>query len=109
MSELDRGGANADEITYAALVKALDARQVALVDVREDHEYEAGHVEGSTLNALSVFDPQALPRDKPVVLICRSGRRSLDALHAARAAGFTDIWHYKGGVLGWAQEGGKLV
>ena len=109
MSELDRGGANADEITYAALVKALDARQVALVDVREDHEYEAGHVEGSTLNALSVFDPQALPRDKPVVLICRSGRRSLDALNAARAAGFTDIWHYKGGVLGWAQEGGKLV
>jgi rhodanese-related sulfurtransferase len=109
MSDLDRGGANADEITYSALVKALDAGEVALVDVREDHEYEAGHVAGATLNALSVFDPQALPRDKPVVLICRSGRRSLDALHLARAAGFTYIGHYKGGVLGWAQEGGTLV
>jgi rhodanese-related sulfurtransferase len=109
MSDLDRGGANADEITYAALVKALDANAVALVDVREEHEYEGGHVEGSTLNALSVFDTSALPRDKPIVLICRSGNRSMTALNAARAAGFKDIWHYKGGVLGWAREGGDLV
>ena len=109
MSDLDRGGANADEITYSALVTALDADAVALVDVREDHEYEAGHVEGSTLNALSAFDVEALPRDKPIVLICRSGNRSMTALTAARAAGFKDIWHYKGGVMGWAREGGELV
>lgn len=106
---LDRGGANADEITYAALVKALEADAVALVDVREGHEFDAGHVERSTLNALSVFDVEALPRDKPIVLICRSGNRSMTALTAARAAGFTDIWHYKGGVMGWAREGGALV
>jgi len=109
LSELDRGGANDDEITYSALVKALAEGKVALVDVREGDEYENGHVAGSSLNALSRFDPEQLPRDKPVVLICRSGRRSLTALNAARAAGFKDIWHYKGGVLGWAQEGGELV
>ena len=109
MSELDRGDANADEITYAALVKAVDEGAVALIDVREAHEFEAGHVEGSTLNALSVFDTSAMPRDQPIVLICRSGNRSMTALNAARAAGFTDIWHYKGGVLGWVREGGKLV
>ena len=109
MSDLDRGDANADEITYAALVKALDAGAVELVDVREANEYEAGHVQGSTLNALSAFDPSALPRDKPIVLICRSGNRSMTALKAARAAGFKDIWHYKGGVMGWAREGGVLV
>ena len=34
---------------------------------------------------------------------------SMTALRAARAAGFTDIWHYKGGVLGWAREGGVLA
>jgi len=109
MSDLDRSDSNADEITYAALAKALEKGAVALVDVREAHEYDAGHVEGSTLNALSVFDPLALPRDKPIVLICRSGNRSMTALNAARAAGFKDIWHYKGGVLGWAREGGVLV
>ena len=109
MSELDRGGANDDEITYSALVKALAEGKVALVDVREQNEWDAGHVAGSTLNPLSTFDPEKLPRDKPVALICRSGRRSLTALNAARAAGFKDIWHYSGGVLGWAQEGGELV
>ena len=43
MQNLDRGGANADEITYPALVKALQDGVVALVDVREANEYEAGH------------------------------------------------------------------
>ncbi len=83
---------------------------IALVDVREVNEYEAGHVEGSVLTPLSSFDPaEQLPRDKPIVLICRSGNRSMTALTRARQAGFTDIWHYKGGVLGWAREGGELV
>ena len=106
---IDRGGANDDEITYPALVRALDAGAVALVDVREQNEWDAGHVEGATLHPLSAFDAGKLPRDKPIVLICRSGNRSMTALRAARAAGFTDIWHYKGGVLGWAREGGVLT
>ena len=106
---LDRGGANDDEITYPALVKALADGAVALVDVREPHEFEAGHVEGSVLHPLSTFDPEMLPRSLPIVLICRSGNRSMTALTRARAAGFKDIWHYKGGVLGWAREGGALA
>ncbi len=107
---IDRGDANPDEITYEALVRALREDKVALVDVREEHEFEGGHVEGSLLAPLSTFDPAAqLPGDKPIVLICRSGNRSMTALRAARQAGFQDIWHYKGGVLGWAHEGGELV
>ncbi len=108
--KLDRGDANDDEISYEALVKAMSEGKVALVDVREVNEYESAHVEGSELAPLSSFDPATqLPRDKPVVLICRSGNRSMTALTRARQAGFTDIWHYRGGVLGWAQEGGELV
>ncbi len=109
METLDRGGANDDEITYTALVKALGEGKVALVDVREQNEWDAGHVEGAELNPLSVFDTEKLPRDKPIVLICRSGNRSMTALNRARAAGFTDIWHYKGGAIGWVREGGELV
>ena len=109
MAILDRGGANDDEISYPALVKALADGEVALVDVREQNEWEAGHVEGSTLHPLSAFDADKLPRDKPIVLICRSGNRSMTALRAARAAGFTDVWHYKGGAIGWVREGGELV
>ena len=106
---LDRGGANDDEITYPALVKALVDGSVHLIDVREQHEWDAGHVEGATLHPLSVFDTEALPHDKPIVFICRSGNRSMTTLRAARAAGFKDVWHYKGGAIGWANEGGELV
>jgi rhodanese-related sulfurtransferase len=106
---LDRGGAGEGEITYAALVKALREGAAALVDVREPDEYHSGHVEGSALLPMSAFDPDKLPRDRPVVLICRSGNRSLHALLRARAAGFNDICHYRGGVIGWAREGGELV
>ena len=109
MDTLDRGAANDDEIAYPALVKALAEGKVALVDVREHNEWEAGHVEGAVLHPLSTFDPEKLPRSLPIVLICRSGNRSMTALTRARAAGFSDIWHYKGGAIGWVREGGELV
>jgi len=50
-----------------------------------------------------------LPDGKPVVLICRSGVRSATAMQRARAAGVAEIRHYRGGVIGWANEGGELV
>ena len=82
METLDRGDANADEITYSALVQALRDGKVALVDVREQNEWDAGHVEGATLHPLSRFDPAQLPRGMPIVLICRSGNRSMTALQS---------------------------
>ena len=81
----------------------------ALFDVREPNEFTAGHVEGAKNLPLSRFDPGQLPNDKPVILICRSGARSASALSKARGAGRADVRHYRGGVMGWAQSGGKLV
>jgi len=43
------------------------------------------------------------------VLMCKAGGRSAQALAKSRAAGRADVRHYKGGVLGWADAGGKLV
>ena len=60
-------------------------------------------------SAVAASTPKALPRDKPIVLICRSGNRSMTALAPPARPGFTDIWHYKGGAMGWAREGGELV
>ncbi len=101
--------ASPDEVSREALEAALKADAWALVDVREVHEFDAGHVPGSVNLPLSRFDPDALPADKPLVLICRSGVRSLNALNAARAAGVAEIRHYRGGVIGWANGGGELV
>ncbi len=106
-----RGGGSsaADEMPHDELADALKTKACVLVDVREPHEFASGRVPGSHNLPLSRFDPAHLPKDKPVVLICRSGGRSSNALSRAKQHGRSDVKHYRGGVMGWAGAGGKLV
>jgi len=82
--------------------------EVHVVDVREPHEYQAGHVVGAINHPLSGFDPAKLPHGKPVVLVCGGGGRSLKATQAAHAAGRTDVIHYLPGTRGWIERGGPI-
>jgi rhodanese-related sulfurtransferase len=91
-----------------AFAEAWSAGTCAVVDVREPHEYAAGHIPGAINQPLSSFDPDELPRGKPIVLICQAGSRSLNALRRALAAGVEDIRHYPGGTSGWGRLGGDL-
>ncbi|GHH57077.1 adenylyltransferase/sulfurtransferase MoeZ [Lentzea cavernae] len=79
-----------------------------LVDVREPHEYEIVKIPGSVLipkdKILSGEAFSQLPQDKPLVLHCKSGARSAEALAALHQAGFKDAVHVGGGVLAWARE-----
>ena len=110
MFDMFKGGsANADEISFTDLVDAMKAKAVTLIDVREANEFAAGHVEGAQNRPLSSFDASRLPTERPVILMCKAGGRSAQALAKARAAGREDVRHYKGGALGWAEAGGKLV
>ncbi len=80
----------------------------ALIDVREPHEYEIVNIKGATLipkdRILSGEALAELPQDKPIVLHCKSGARSAEALAALHAAGFKDATHLGGGVLAWARQ-----
>ena len=98
-----------DTIDFEAFEKAVRDGAAAIVDVREPHEFAAGHVPEALNLPLSRFDPRQLPSDKPVVLICRSGRRSLTALHAARAIGRKEVTHYAEGMIGWGSRNGALA
>ena len=79
-----------------------------LVDVREPHEFEIVRIPGSVLipkdRILSGEALSELPQDRPIVLHCKSGVRSAEALAALHSAGFRDAVHVGGGVLGWARE-----
>ncbi|MGD0452016.1 MAG: rhodanese-like domain-containing protein [Solirubrobacteraceae bacterium] len=80
-----------------------------VIDVREPHEREAGHIEGTRHIELVNLSSQAgtVERDRPVVFYCRVGGRSEMAAQAFRAAGF-EAYSMSGGLLRWADEGRPL-
>jgi rhodanese-related sulfurtransferase len=78
-----------------------------IVDVREPHEFAAGHIPGSISRPLSQFDPADLPNEpgKRIVLSCAAGVRSLRALAFAQSAGLDIDSHYIGGFKDWVMSG----
>ncbi len=96
-------------ISFDDLVVATNAGSVRLIDVREKREFEAGHLPGAKNVPLARFKPLTLPRDKPIVLICRSGSRSASALRRAVQVDRDDVRHFAGGTREWTRRGGRLV
>ncbi|MFC7242685.1 adenylyltransferase/sulfurtransferase MoeZ [Catellatospora aurea] len=95
-------------ITARELKEWQDAdKDFLLVDVREPAEYEIVRIPGSVLipkgDILSGEALAKLPQDKQIVLHCKSGVRSAEALAALKAAGFKDAVHVQGGVLAWVK------
>jgi rhodanese-related sulfurtransferase len=87
-------------------VKAmLDARQQPLiVDVREPAEFRAGHIPGAVNIPLGTLEKGAAGFDKQqeLMLICRSGNRSVTAYARLKAMGFAKLKNVDGGMLRWA-------
>jgi sulfur-carrier protein adenylyltransferase/sulfurtransferase len=109
VSEEAQDAAAGHTITPLELKQKIDAHEdFLLVDVREPHEYEIVKIEGSVLipkdRILSGEALAELPQDKPLVLHCKSGARSAEALAALHKAGFRDAVHVGGGVLAWANQ-----
>jgi adenylyltransferase/sulfurtransferase len=81
---------------------------IFLVDVREPAEYEIVSIPGSVLIPKGEFlngsALEMLPQDKRVVLYCKTGVRSAEALAVVKGAGLADAVHVGGGVVGWVNQ-----
>ena len=84
--------------------RGLAEGSIHLIDVREPHEFAAGHIPGSVSMPLSRFDPDALPEGR-VVFSCAAGVRWVRAAQAAQAAGRDLREHYRGGFKDWVEAG----
>ena len=101
--------ASGSTITATELKDMLDRDDnIFLVDVREPNEYEIVSIPGATLIPKDQFLTGAalekLPQDKRIVLHCKSGARSAEALAVVKNAGFSDAVHVGGGVLAWVNQ-----
>jgi rhodanese-related sulfurtransferase len=94
-----------DEVREVSREEAqkMVAEGAQLVDVRADHEWEMGRIEGATHLPLAELSERAgeIDKDRPVVLYCRGGNRSTMAADALSAAGY-DAAKLSEGIVGWA-------
>ncbi|WP_427018720.1 molybdopterin-synthase adenylyltransferase MoeB [Pseudarthrobacter sp. P1] len=107
------GRGPADEISAVELAARLAARDAGtesfeLIDVREPGEFAIVSIPGARLVPLAGIQTgtalATLPRDVPLVLHCKGGARSAQAMASLKAAGFDDVVHLRGGIISWVRE-----
>lgn len=89
-----------------------DDSNFVLLDIRTPEEYGMGHLPDSRLldfyGANFEAELEKLPRNAPILLYCRSGNRSGQAIRKMQSLGFTDVHHLAGGVISWQAEARPL-
>ena len=95
------------EITATELKAKIDrGDDFTLVDVREPYEYAIGSIPGSKLIPLATVSSRAneLDPEQEIVLQCKGGVRSAQALEILRTQGFTKLINLKGGITAWSND-----
>ncbi|WP_183557175.1 rhodanese-like domain-containing protein [Mucilaginibacter sp. SP1R1] len=95
-----------NEITVQELKEKQDkGEDFQLVDVREDFEYETSNLGGLSIPLGGILiEADKVSKDKPVVVMCRSGKRSAAAIMQLEQLGYTNLYNLQGGILAWAAE-----
>lgn len=95
------------EVTPIELKKMQDSKEdFILIDVREPHEAEIASIGGKLIPMGTVMEHlDEIPKDKKVVMHCRSGARSGSVVQALeQKAGYTNLYNLKGGILAYADQ-----
>ncbi len=103
---------DADEQALPSEVSPAQASQMQasgalILDVREQDEWDAGHVEGATLIPLGELANRLseLPQDTQIIVMCKSGNRSAKGRDLLLANGFTQVTSLAGGITAWIEAG----
>lgn len=93
-------------ITVQELKEKIDNKEdFQLIDVRETFEYEMSNLAGENIPLANVtLEADKISRDKPVIMQCRSGKRSAAAIMQLEQLGYTNLYNLEGGIIAWAAE-----
>jgi len=99
-------------VTGELIISAPDAYQlyqddVFVLDVRTPEEYQEGHLQGATLIPVEELGARygELPQGETILIYCRSGNRSLQAVYLLEDAGFSQVHSLDRGIKNWIQNG----
>lgn len=95
------------EITVEELKQKIDnGEDFQLIDVREPFEYEVSNLGGENIPLAGVLiESDKIATDKPVVVQCRSGKRSAAAImQLEQQLGYENLYNLEGGILAWKEK-----
>ncbi len=97
------------EVDHIAATQLVNHKNALVLDVREQSEYDSGHVLNSKLIPLGKLNERLGElekyRDRPIVVVCRSGQRSASACAFLGKKGFAQANNLSGGVMAWQKAG----
>lgn len=94
------------EVTVQELKNMIENKDdFQLIDVRESFEYEVSHLNGLNIPLGGLLiEVDKVAKDKPVIVHCRSGKRSAQAILLLEQQGFSNLANLKGGIVAWKEE-----
>lgn len=94
------------EISVQELKEKIDkGEDFQLIDVREDFEYQVSNLGGELIPLGGILiETDKIAKDKEVIVMCRSGKRSAAAVMQLEAQGFTNVYNLYGGILAWQED-----
>ena len=100
LTALGKNQENSDDVEANNIENLLKNKEF-LLDVREEYEYQEGHVKGAVNLPLREILSQkdSLPKDKDIYVYCRSGHRSADAVNFLKSLGFEKVHNIEGGFI----------
>ncbi|MEJ7811544.1 MAG: molybdopterin-synthase adenylyltransferase MoeB [Gemmatimonadaceae bacterium] len=100
------GASGVSECSPAELAEAMRRGGVEVIDVREPHEWEIAHIAGARLVPLRALEGAVatLPRDRPIVVYCKTGARGTTAVHTLARAGVERVSNLAGGITRWSDD-----
>jgi rhodanese-related sulfurtransferase len=100
-----RGGG--DNISVADATLKLNREDALIIDVRETHEWDRGHIPNARHIALGQLGKRMQEIEKfksrPVIVVCASGNRSSSACGTLKRAGFEQVFNLSGGIGAWSE------
>ena len=101
-------GSSYEQITQEEAKEMMDTEEVIILDVREQDEYDSGHIPSAVLLPVGTIDEdtaaEVIPeKDTTVLVYCRSGNRSKTASSTLAELGYTNVYEF-GGINTWPYE-----